>query len=288
MFGYVKTDLPNMYVKDTVLYKAIYCGLCKGIGRTCGQKARLLLNYDLTFLSVFLHNLCDKDVEIKKERCIIHHIVKRPVAPPDELTYRIAYLNVILARYKLSDDVIDGGKGRLKRAFFSGAYKKAKRREPVLDEIVKRRYEELLGYEKAESDSVDMVADPFGNMMKDLVNELAGDYADESVLTLSYDLGKWIYLIDALDDFDKDKKKKEFNVFVNAYKDVNNKEELIRLKGGELAAIFGGVLSEIFELTEKIGYKFNHDIISNVLRRGLTAETKRIMEIKQCRNTTKS
>ena len=70
--------------------------------------------------------------------------------------------------------------------------------------------------------------------------------------------------------------------------DVNNKEELIRLKGGELAAIFGGVLSEIFELTEKIGYKFNHDIISNVLRRGLTAETKRIMEIKQCRNTTKS
>ena len=138
MFGYVKTDLPNMYVKDTVLYKAIYCGLCKGIGRTCGQKARLLLNYDLTFLSVFLHNLCDKDVEIKKERCIIHHIVKRPVAPPDELTYRIAYLNVILARDRLSDDAIAGGSGRLRRECVSGAYREAKRIGSVFEEVEKR------------------------------------------------------------------------------------------------------------------------------------------------------
>ena len=59
MFGYVKTDLPNMYVKDTVLYKAMYCGLCKGIGKVCGQKGRLALNYDLTFLSVFVHNILD-------------------------------------------------------------------------------------------------------------------------------------------------------------------------------------------------------------------------------------
>ena len=65
MFGYVKTDLPNMYVKDVILYKAMYCGLCKGIGKTCGQKSRLLLNYDLTFLSVFAHNLLDVDVKIE-------------------------------------------------------------------------------------------------------------------------------------------------------------------------------------------------------------------------------
>ena len=52
MFGYVKTDMPNMFVKDTVLYKAMYCGLCKGIGNVCGTKGRLLLNYDLAFLSL--------------------------------------------------------------------------------------------------------------------------------------------------------------------------------------------------------------------------------------------
>ena len=107
MFGYVKTDLPNMYVKDTVLYKAMYCGLCKGIGKVCGHKGRLVLNYDLTFLSVLAHNLADLDVKIEKQRCIIHHIRKRPVAIPDSLTERIAALNVILAHYKLNDDVVD-------------------------------------------------------------------------------------------------------------------------------------------------------------------------------------
>ena len=50
MFGYVTTDNPNLYIKDLGLYKALYCGLCKSIGATCGQMARLTLTYDLTFL----------------------------------------------------------------------------------------------------------------------------------------------------------------------------------------------------------------------------------------------
>ena len=288
MFGYVKTDMPYMFVKDTVLYKALYCGLCKSIGKTCGTNARFLLNYDLTFLSAFLHNVCGKDVEIKKERCIIHHVVKRPVASRDELTERIACLNVILARYKLSDDVIDSGKGRLKRSFFSGGYKKAKKREPKLDEIVRTRYEELRRYEKENCDSPDIVADPFGNMMKEAVKELAGDFATEEILTIAYDLGKWIYLIDALDDFDKDKKRGEYNVFVNAYKEVGGKAELIEKKGKDVFVLLGTVLNEISELADKTEYKFNGDLIRNVLKRGLITETKRIMENAKCKNTTKS
>ena len=41
MFGYVKTDFPNMYMKDNILYKAMYCGLCTGIGKSCGHKKKL-------------------------------------------------------------------------------------------------------------------------------------------------------------------------------------------------------------------------------------------------------
>lgn len=159
MFGYVKTDYPNMFVKDTVLYKAAYCGLCKSIGKTCGTSGRFLLNYDLTFFSVLLHNLSDADMKIERKRCIIHPIVKRPVASNDALTDRIAALNVILARYKLNDNIIDSGRGRLKRAFFARAYKRAKKAEPKLDETVKTRYEELLRLERADCDSIDMSAD---------------------------------------------------------------------------------------------------------------------------------
>ncbi len=287
MFGYIKTDLPNMYMKDTVLYQAMYCGLCKGIGKTCGQKARFVLNYDLTFLSVLLHNLQNVDVKVEKQRCVVHQIKKRPIALVDELTETIAYLNVILAYHKLNDDVIDNGKGRLKRSFFSSAYKKAKKNQPEIDKIVKNRYEELLKLERENCDSMDIVADPFGNMMQDIVSVILKENVTEEIKELAYYLGKWIYLIDALDDFNKDKKKKNFNVFINLYPTTTNKEQLICEQRQELTIVFASVLNRIAELAGKLNFKFNHDLIDNVLYRGLALQTKKIMENEKCKNTSK-
>ena len=288
MFGYITTDFPNLYVKDTVLYKAAYCGLCKSIGKTCGTRGRFLLNYDLTFLSVFVHNVIGEDFEIKKERCILHHIVKRPVATPDALSLRIAALNVILAYYKLSDNVIDEGKGRIKRSLFKKAYKKAKKAEPLLDKTVKDNYQTLIALEKQNSDSIDIVSDPFGSMMREIVKALTGDKFTDDIGELSYNLGKWIYLIDALDDFDKDKKSGSFNVFINAYKEFSDKESLIAAKKSELEIIFGGILSRIYECAKTVSYNFNHDLTDNILYKGLFVKTKNVMEYKKCKNTTKS
>lgn len=287
MFGYIKTDLPNMYIKDTVLYQAMYCSLCKGIGQTCGQKARFVLNYDLTFLSVLLHNLSNVDVQVEKQHCVIHRLRKRPIALVDDLTKRIASLNVILAYHKLNDDVIDSGKGKIKRSFFRKAYKKARKLEPLIDEIVKKRYDELLELEKVGLDSVDMVADPFGNMMQNIVEDLMAGNCTEELKELAYNLGKWIYLIDALDDFDKDKKKKNFNVFINAYPKVKNQDQLLCENKQDLILVFGAVLNKIGELSSKLKFSFNHDLIDNVLYRGLSSQTKRIMEKEKCEKTTK-
>lgn len=287
MFGYVKTDYPNLYVKDTILYRAMYCGLCKSIGEVCGQKARLVLNYDLAFLSVLLHNLKDIDVEITKQHCVIHRIGKHPIAKPDELSKRIAALNVILAYHKLNDDVIDLNKGRLKRNFFKSAYKKCVKKEPKLNEIVSNMYKNLLVYEKKGSDSVDMVSDPFGVMMQDIVKELLGDKFDESVSVLSYNLGKWIYLIDAIDDFEKDKKKKSFNVFINLYNDIDTKKQLMAEKGQEIIPIFADIISQLQSGVNGLKYNFNHDLLDNVLILGIKKQTKNILENITCKNTTK-
>ncbi len=287
MFGYVKTDLPNLYVKDLTLYKAMYCGLCKGIGAVSGQRGRLVLNYDLTFLSVLLHNLLDVDIKIEKQRCVIHWVTKRPIAVVDELTKRIASLNVILARYKLNDDVNDDGKGRFTRAFLSKAYKRAKKLEPELDEIVRSCYKDLVDYEKTGGDSVDISADPFGRMMVEVVKVLAGEIADENLTVLAYNLGKWIYLIDAIDDFDKDIKRKSFNVFVNGKGECNNKQEFIEKNKQELVTIFGALIGEIAMRAKNLNYKFNHDLTDNVLTSGLRIQTRNILENVKCENTTK-
>lgn len=287
MFGYIKTDTPNMYVKDTLLYKAMYCGLCKSIGKSCGQRARLVLNYDLTFLSVLLHNIMDIDVKIEKQRCVIHQIRKRPIALNDALAERIASLNVILAYYKLCDDVIDSNKGNFKRSFINKAYKRAKANEPELDKIVKDRYNELLSYEKTNGNSIDFASDPFGKMIQQVVSVLIGDKFDDNISALAYDLGKWIYLIDALDDFDKDIKKGNFNVFVNTYPEIKNKSEFVKKNGKDLVVVFGSILGDIAEKSKNIDFKFNHDLIDNILLRGLYLQTKTIMENKKCKNTIK-
>jgi hypothetical protein len=287
MFGYVRTDTPNMYVKDLVLYKASYCGLCKGIGKKCGLRGRCVLNYDLTFLSVLIHNLLDVDLKIKKEHCILHPIIKRPIAEVDEITTKIGALNVILAHYKLRDDKIDDGKGGIKSAFISKAYKKAKKEQPKFDEIVKDMYAELVSLEKKQVDSVDRISDPFGKMMVNCVKELVGEKFTEQLETLSYNMGKWIYLIDALDDFDKDKRKKNFNVFINMYNKINSKCELMEGHKQEIEEIFSTVLGEIFESANGLEYNFNHDLIDNITRYGLRAQTKNIMENKKCKKNTK-
>ena len=41
-------------------------------------------------------------------------------------------------------------------------------------------------------------------MMKDLVKVLSEEDYTEELGEIAYNLGKWVYLIDAIDDYDKD------------------------------------------------------------------------------------
>ena len=132
MFGYVRYDLPNLLIKDFMLYKALYCGLCKSIGAACGQRARLSLTYDVTFLSALLHNMTGTDIRVERQNCFEHAIRKRPIAAVDDLTMELGALNTVLAYFKLADDIADGSGGRIKRAWFKKGYKRAKKRYPEL------------------------------------------------------------------------------------------------------------------------------------------------------------
>lgn len=284
MFGYVKTDIPNMKVKDVVLYKAMYCGLCKGIGKCTNQMGRFCLSYDLTFLSLFMHNVNNVDVIIKKQHCVLHHIKKRPVALPDKLTERIGALNIILGYYKIKDDLNDEKKGHFKKALIESAYKKARKIEPKFDEIVKEEYSNLIKTESENSDSIDITSDPFGKLMERVFIELAEKEESEFEGKLAYNLGKWIYLIDALDDYDKDKKSGSFNVFANIYKEIESKEKLLKDKKKELEEIFYPIVNEIRENAMKIEYKFNHELIDNILNQGIFIQTKNVMENRKCKS----
>ena len=128
-----------MYVKDGILYRAMYCGLCKSLGGCCGQRSRLALSYDMTFLSLLLHNIKNTDVKIENSRCILHPGVKRPMAADDEITRAVACLNTALAYFKLCDDVEDEKMGRMRRALLRKGMKRADSLHPAIGKIIRRR-----------------------------------------------------------------------------------------------------------------------------------------------------
>lgn len=276
MFGYIRTDTPYLFIKDEALYKAMYCGLCKGIAESCGQRARMGLTYDLTFFSVILHNIANIDVTVEKSHCLTHCIRSKPMAGTDELTKKLGALNTLLAYYKYTDDIADGDRGRGKRAWFSAGKKRATKLYPELDRIVKEHLVEQESVEKRGVSSPDMAADASARMVAAVSDYLLEDKATPYTNALFYAIGKWIYLIDALDDYDEDRKKGRYNPYVLNYGRVS-KEELIRLDGDEVRYIFNAVFFDIRENLSRIEFHFNRDLSDNILLRGLPRQTERIM-----------
>ncbi len=276
MFGYVRYDLPNLYVKDMQLYQAMYCGLCKGIGASCGQFARLGLTYDMTFLSALLHNMTGTDVKIVRQNCFEHAIRKRPIAEADELTQQLGALNTILVYYKLTDDIADGERGRGRRALFRRGFRRAAKRYPKMKELVLGYMREQEAVERAETHSPERAADPTACMLRALSAYLLGEHASEWTDALFYSLGKWIYLIDALDDYDEDVKKGRYNPFVLAY-GAKSRAALVREQGEELSFLFDTLFYDLRENLAHIPFHFNRDLTDNVILRGIPLETARVM-----------
>ncbi len=287
MFGYVRADTPYLYIKDDNLYRAMYCGVCKGIGQVCGQAARMGLSYDVTFLSVILHNIAGIDVTIEKSHCLTHCVRSRKMAEVDELTRQLGALNTALVYYKCTDDIEDGDKGRLKRLWFQGGFHRAKKKYPELERIVRENLAKQAELERANTDSFDRAADCTANMLAAACDYMLGEKATPATHNLFYAVGKWIYLVDALDDYDKDVKKGAYNPFALAYKAGNRKALLEGESGEEIRYAFHALFYDIRENLSKIHFHFNRDLSDNILLRGLPATTERVMKCENCKNCKK-
>lgn len=283
MFGYVRADTPYLYIKDDNLYRAMYCGVCKGIGQVCGQAARMGLSYDVTFLSVILHNIAGIDVKIEKSHCLTHCIRSRQMANVDELTRQLAALNTALVYYKYTDDIADGDKGRGKRLWFKKGFRRVKEKYPEIERIVRENLVKQEQVERANVDSFDRAADATANMLAEFSDYALGDKATKHTHNLFYAVGKWIYLIDALDDYDKDVKKGAYNPFVLAYGKESRRELLDGEKGEEVRFAFHAIFFDIRENLAQIKFHFNRDLSDNILLRGLPATTQRVIEGKNCK-----
>ena len=279
MFGYVLPDKNYLYLKDYALFQGVYCGICKSTKKQFGNLPRLSVNYDSVFLSVLVHNLCGEDYTLEKQRCILHPLRKRNMALDDPMSARIAALNVLLLWHKLNDDVIDGGKfkHRAARRLFARARKKAARAYPEYESVIAGEYARLRALELEKSGESDRVADPFGCMMERLCLLLC-DRGGEDFKKLCYNVGRWIYLIDALDDLEKDHRSGEYNVFLAAFPDFSDRQSFVEAHRQDLEFSLYTGIAEIEEAAQKLDFCFNADLIRNVTGRGLRVRTKLFLE----------
>lgn len=290
-------------MKDFDLYRNFYCGICKSMQRQFGEISRFTINYDVTFLAILLHNFLSVDVTFEKLKCITKPFTQRKSVVKNELTDDLAALNVILAYYSLYDKVLDDNAIKAKSALNSlkRANKKAEKRLFGISEIVKERYANLRVLEESKKGTIDQVSHEFAELMKQCVNfiinkQLLGkelknenivcynitEESLESFSHLTYNVGKWIYLIDALDDYNEDVSKDKYNPFRVLYGD-NKKELLLEQFGEEIVFTFTTCLNKIKESFEEIKFNFNTDFIKNVIYRGVPTMTKGIMQGEQCK-----
>lgn len=273
MFGYINPDAPYLFKKDETLYKALYCGLCKSIGAGCGQRARTALTYDMAFTSALVHNIRGEDVKIIRARCALHLIKKRPMTAVDDITVAIGCVNTLLAYYKLCDDKADGDKRGILRHLYKKGFKKAVKKHPRAEEIIRRYIDAQSALEKDGCKIVDEACEPSANMMKELSEYLLGEYSNAETQKLFYALGKWVYLADALDDYDKDVKKGRYNVLFNAYGGSTKCEMAERCKP-EMEFVFNSLFADMRSAVSNIKFYFNHDLTDNVILRGIPLKTR--------------
>lgn len=214
MFGYVKPMTSELKVREYELYKSIYCGLCRAMGENICYSQRFTLSYDILFLALVRIALTNESIHVEKRRCPVHPIEKRNHAfVPKALKYS-SQAAAILTYFNVADDIEDSkGSKKLKyKALLPWATRFVKKaNDPELTEKCREYLKELSALEK-EGGSLDKNADCFGSVLGCIfARDIKEKAYNEAAYNIGFHTGRWIYIIDAADDFEKDKNKGEYN-----------------------------------------------------------------------------
>lgn len=260
LFGYVTINKPELKFKEYYSYKGYYCGLCKTLKSKYSNKARMTLNYDMTFLILLLSSLYEPENKIYNERCMVHP-AKKQLIIQNEISEYAASLNIILTYYNLLDDWHDDKdyKSLLILKALSGEYREAEKKLPEKTKIIRERLHNISGLEKSNTSDIDKVSNEFGYLMEEIFLYRKDNW-EKILRKIGFYLGKFIYLLDAYEDMEKDEKNKSYNPF-NLLQ-TNNKEQYAK----DLLMLN---LSFLSEEIEKLPLIQDKGIIDNIVYSGI-------------------
>lgn len=278
LFGYIMINKPELKFKDFDKYKGYYCGLCQSLKKNHGLKGRLTLNYDMTFLIMLLSDLYDKEETLCNKRCAVHPLNKHIMIETNEISTYVSDMCLLLAYYKCVDDWND--EKQLFPFLFAKSIKskikKIQTKYPEKANYIEKKMNMLSIVENAQDLPVDKVARLFGEILG-TVFAYKEDYFKKDLYRVGFYLGKFIYLLDAYEDVEKDLKTGDYNPFKEIFgeDDFEKKvEELLLLMIGEACDSF-----------ERLPLVKNTEIMRNILYSGVwikyaEAKEKRLKNLK--------
>lgn len=261
MFGYVSAHKPELKMREYYKYKAYYCGLCKVLKSKYGFMGQMTLTYDMTFLVILLSSLYESETKQEEHRCVVHPTKKQKMLY-NEITEYAADMNVILTYYKLLDDWKDEKNPASLVALraMHNTFQELKVKYPKKCQVIKKCLGLLQKCEERQETNVDVTARYFGKLMSELF-VYKEDTWEKTLREMGFYLGKFIYILDAYDDIDKDLEKNNYNVLVSLYK-----EEDFDKKCEEMLTY---ILAECTNRFEKLPCVEDVEILRNILYAGV-------------------
>ena len=240
MFGYVTANVGELTKQQKTRYNSIYCGICRQIRQQSGNVARLGLSYDMAFLSALLMSLYEPEEISGKNACIAHPMWKKPWVDNPYVQYA-ADMNVALSYYNFLDDWQYDGKLAAKAmvSMLERPVEAIKERYPRQCEAMQRCIRQLAELEKENCANPDEPAACFGELMAELF-VYEEDLWAATLRQMGSSLGRFIYLLDAALDYNKDERKEKYNPYLamGTGKDWARWEEYLVLTMGRVTECF--------------------------------------------------
>lgn len=239
-----------------------------------GFVSRMLLNYDLVTVALLADGLSGEQGSPCMKRCMANPLRRRCMHAGTAGLRLAAASLVLLSWYKLTDDLADEP---FARRFASGAlrfmlrraHKKAAAAQPELDRLLAEQTVCQQTLEQAGCTSPDEAAEPTGRMTAAILEQCAVQPDQVHILgRMGLFLGKILYWLDAAEDYDKDREKGRYNVFLRMGLDraaaIEQATLQCRLAAGEVARCYNLLRLEL-----------NRPILDNIIFLGLPAGIRR-------------
>lgn len=286
MFGYVRPQVPQLKVMEYEMYRAVYCGLCRAMGRVTGQASRLTLSYDFTLLAMVRMILEGVTPEVQPFRCAAHPLKKRTFVRDNAVLDYAAAMSAVLAYLKNRDDFCDeSGLKKVRAVLAELPLRLMQNRggrflpETAADDIFSRmtRLSEL---EKAGCPSADETAEVFGGVLAYVFALGLDGEAAEIAGIIGRHVGRFVYICDAADDLAGDIRAGRYNPLAAGWGNLAVTEDgkMTELVRGSLEVSLPLDLEGLGRAADRLdpGHPFT-PVVRNIVYLGLPASMRRVL-----------